>query len=360
MTTRHRADILVADDGAPHRLLLEPVLGERHTVHTISSGGEALDNVDPATGQMPVLFLTSLTDAADEARGLSLGAQDFIHEPYSRPVVAARAESHPRSGRARKEPSLRKGELERLAADRERHIEAQAVELIRRQQELIAARSALISGFCALAEARDSETGNHIRRTQQYVRVLAGALAKNPRYRSVLDDESIRVLVQSAPLHDVGKVAIPDEILLKPGRLTDEERRLMTTHCEKGRRIIAAAAAELGPGSSFLRCAEDMAAFHHEWWNGAGYPSGLAGEAIPLSARIMAVADVYDALVSWRPYKQPLSLDATASEIVRERGTHFDPDVVDAFQECRDEFAAIALVFQDRAVVAASSPRMAS
>jgi hypothetical protein len=181
----------------------------------------------------------------------------------------------------------------------------QAQELTRRDHQLIAAQGAIIGALCTLAEMRDNETGNHIRRTQSYVRALAERLRPHPRFKIELNDDSIRSLYISAPLHDIGKVGIPDAILRKPGRLTPREWEVMQRHAEYGRDAIERAALELGEEGVFLRYAREIAHGHHERWDGTGYPLGLAGDAIPVSARLMAVADVYDALISRRVYKPP-------------------------------------------------------
>jgi len=204
-----------------------------------------------------------------------------------------------------------------------------------------------IMAMASLAETRDNETGNHIRRTQHYVRALARKLKPHPRFRAALDNETIELLFKSAPLHDIGKVGIPDRILLKPGKLTVEEFEVMKTHTTLGRDAILAAEKLLDTPSSFLRFAREIAHYHQEKWDGSGYPDGLAGDRIPISARLMALADVYDALISKRVYK-PAFPHSKAVEIIREgRGSHFDPDVTDAFLAIADSFQAIAERFTD-------------
>ena len=220
-------------------------------------------------------------------------------------------------------------------------------EVDRRSRDLQVIQDVTIMAMASLAETRDNETGNHIRRTQYYLRALAKKLQGHPRFRGVLDDETIEMLYKSAPLHDIGKVGIPDAILLKPGKLTAEEFEIMKTHTTLGRDAIAAAEKLLDMPSSFLRHAREIAHYHQEKWDGSGYPEGLAGDAIPVSARLMAVADVYDALISRRVYKPPFP-HAKALEIIREgRGTHFDPDMVDAFLAIAEEFRAIAERYTD-------------
>ncbi len=377
MTEPDRAHILIVDDQPDNLLILEDLLGESHVVHSLDGGhaalaylgdGGAADLIlldvmmpgldgfevcralkqDPGTRDIPVIFLTTLSSAVDEERGLSLGAEDFIHKPFSPAVVFARVRNHLRLSQSARLLRTRNEDLERLVSERTRHILEQAAELVRRKQQLIAAQDATISAFCSLAEARDYETGNHIRRTQHYVRALAEQVRDREPYRSELTAETIDLLFKSAPLHDVGKVAIPDAVLLKPGKLDREEWEVMKQHTVLGRDAILQAEADLVvAGDSFLRHAREIATSHHERWDGTGYPDGLVGDAIPLSARIMAIADVYDALISRRVYKPAYSHDDAVHMIMRERGTHFDPGLADAFFEIRGRFLEIAERFAD-------------
>jgi putative two-component system response regulator len=304
---------------------------------------------DPRWREIPVIFLTSLDSPADEALGLSLGAEDFIQKPYSPPVVLARVRNQLTLSRATRLLKNRNDDLERLVQERTREIREQTDALVRRERQLAAAQDAVITAFCSLAEARDNETGNHIRRTQNYVRTLAEAVRRHPRFAAALDDDRIiALLFKSAPLHDIGKVAIPDAILLKPGRLTPEEWDVMKTHCLHGREAIALAEATLVDVEvDLLRYAKEIAYGHHERWDGSGYPQGLSGDAIPVSARLMALADVYDALTTRRVYK-PAFPHAQAVKIMLEgRGTHVDPDLVAAFERVVEEFRAIAERYAD-------------
>lgn len=194
----------------------------------------------------------------------------------------------------------------------------------------------------SLAEFRDECTGNHIRRTQEYVRLLAQQLALLPRYASQLTPDYVELLAKSAPLHDIGKIAIPDHILLKPGKLSADEFSIMRTHAMRGYDILCQADGYIGEQGDFLAIAMDIARYHHEKWDGSGYPHGLAGEAIPLTARLMALADVYDALHSTRPYKTAMSHAQAADIIQQGRGRHFDPELVDIFLDCAPAFVEIA------------------
>lgn len=375
---KQRAHVLVVDDQADNLLILEDVLSDHYDVHPATNGIEALDylakggradlilldvmmpDVDgfevcrrlkssESTRAIPVMFLTGLDRPEDEELGFSLGAEDFIHKPISPPVVRARVRTHLALSRATRALQRRNADLELLVAERTAEISEQTRRLVTSKQEVIAAQAATITAFCALAEARDNETGNHIRRTQHYVRILAEKLQDHPRFRGELNEEIIQLLFKSAPLHDVGKVATPDAILLKQGKLTPEEWVIMKLHCEYGRNAIVQAENALGGAvdASFLRYAAEIAYGHHERWDGSGYPEGLAGEAIPVSARLMAVADVYDALISRRVYKPPFPHEQAIEMMFAEKGSHFDPDIVDALMLVAGDFAAIARNFSD-------------
>lgn len=214
-------------------------------------------------------------------------------------------------------------------------------------EEAERAKDAVILAMASLAETRDNETANHVRRTQHYLRVLAEAARERGLFAEELDDATLDLLFKSAPLHDIGKVGIPDSILLKPGRLDDDERALMQTHAELGRVAIANAERHLGGSSSFLRLAKEIAHTHHERWDGTGYPQGLAGEAIPLSGRLMAIVDVYDALVTKRVYKAAMTHDEAVAVVMGERGRQFDPRLADIFHEIASRFGEIHARFAD-------------
>lgn len=201
--------------------------------------------------------------------------------------------------------------------------------------------------MASLAETRDTDTGNHIRRTQYYVRALAENLKTHPRFARFLTDHNIDMLYKSAPLHDIGKVGIPDRILLKPGPFEPHEMEIMKTHTTLGRDAIQHAEDSLGIEVEFLKMAKEIALGHQEKWDGSGYPAGLSGDDIPVSARLMAVADVYDALISRRVYKAGMPHEQAVVIISEGKGSHFDPDMVDAFLELQDEFRAIAMRYAD-------------
>lgn len=290
---------------------------------------------DPYLRDIPVIFLTARSSVEDERHGLELGAVDYITKPISPPIMLARIQTHLK---LKASADFLRGKSEYL----EREVQ-------RRMSDMLAAQDVTIEMMASLAETRDNETGNHIRRTQNYVRALAEHLSRHPRFAEFLTAANIQLLYKSAPLHDIGKIGIPDSILLKPGRLDAHEFEIMKTHTTLGSEAIARAERRAGPAASFLRLAKEIALGHHEKWDGSGYPYGLAGDAIPVSARLMAIADVYDALISRRPYKVPLPHEEAVKIIVAGKGSHFDPDMVDAFLELQDSFRAIAARYADHA-----------
>ena len=230
----------------------------------------------------------------------------------------------------------------------EKLVEERTAELIAKSNEVVATQDVMMLAMCSLSETRDNETGNHIKRTQNYVRALARYLQQHPSFHDFLTDENIDVLYKVAPLHDIGKVGIPDAILLKPGKLTPEEFEIMKTHTTLGANAIAYSEENFHlHNNNFLRLAQQIATGHHEKWDGSGYPKGLKGQEIPIPARLMAVADVYDALISRRIYKGSIPHERVAEMIAEERGKHFDPDIVDAFIAIQPELLEIAQRYHD-------------
>lgn len=288
---------------------------------------------NPQTRDIPVVFLTAKSEIEDEKKGLEMGAVDYITKPISPPIVLARVKVH----------LIVKAQADFLR-DKSDFLE---VEVTKRTREVMAIQDVTILAMASLAETRDSDTGNHIRRTQFYVKALAQHMSKLPKFSAQLTDTYIAMLFKSAPLHGIGKVGIPDRILLKPGRLEPDEFELMKTHTTLGRDAIEHAEKQLGMQVEFLSMAKEIALSHQEKWDGSGYPQGLVGEAIPLCARLMAVADVYDALISRRVYKEAMSHEKAVAIIEAGRGTHFDPDVADAFVILQQEFRDIAARFAD-------------
>ncbi|THF57194.1 response regulator [Pseudothauera rhizosphaerae] len=288
---------------------------------------------EPATRDIPVIFLTAKTEVEDEQLGFELGAVDYITKPISPPIVLARVATH-----------LQLKASADFLRDKAAFLET---EVAKRTREVQAIQDVTILAMASLAETRDNETGNHIRRTQHYVRALARQLQPHPRFRDYLSNAAIDILYKSAPLHDIGKVGISDRILLKPGRLTPEEFEIMKTHTTLGRDAIEEAEKRLGMTVDFLACAKEIAYGHQEKWDGSGYPQGLAGDAIPIPARLMAVADVYDALISRRVYKPAMTHEQARQIIVEGSGKHFDPDIVEAFVLIEPEFQDIAARYKD-------------
>src|SRR5574343_491025 len=354
--------ILVVDDTPSNLTLMAAVLEKTFRVELAPSGEAALQRLavdplpdlilldiimphmdgyevcrrlkgEPRTEGVPVIFLTANVSSDDEEKGFELGAVDYITKPIKQRVVLARIKTHL--------PLEVSADFLEDKADFLEH------EVARRAQEIEAIQAVTIHAMASLAETRDNETGNHIRRTQLYVRALAEKLRSHPHFAAFLNEHTINLLFKSAPLHDIGKVGIPDHILLKPGRFTPEEFEVMKAHTTLGRDAIATAERRLGLDVEFLAYAKEIAYSHQEKWDGSGYPEGLAGDAIPISARIMAVADVYDALISRRPYKNPFSHDQSVQMILDGRGQHFDPDIVDAFMALQDEFFAISQRYLD-------------
>jgi adenylate cyclase len=215
-----------------------------------------------------------------------------------------------------------------------------------RTRELAMVQEATIESMSSLTETRDPDTGGHIKRTQNYIRLLAEYLKNQPEFAPFMDDETIDLLCKSAPLHDIGKVGVSDKILLKPGKLTDQEFEEMKHHTVYGRDTILVAERKLG-NTSFLRVAREIAYSHHERWDGSGYPEGLKGKQIPVPGRLMALVDTYDALTSKRVYKSPLPHEEAVQIIIEAKGRQFDPAVVDAFLEVKEDFRQIALRHAD-------------
>jgi putative two-component system response regulator len=354
--------ILVVDDSPDSLELISSELMKYYEVHVATDGVRCLElarrvrrpdlilldvmmpgmdgyevcrrlKANPDTADIPVLFLSGRTAAEDERIGLEIGAEDYLAKPVNPAVMLARVRAHLRLKAAADYLRDQNSFLER--------------EVARRVRELSAVQDITIYAMATLAETRDNETGNHIRRTQNYVITLATKLAENPKYAAQLPRQDIELLYKSAPLHDIGKIGIPDRILLKPGRLTPEEFEIMKTHAAIGKDSIKAAEQLVGMPDSFLRFAKEIAGCHHEKWDGSGYPEGLAGEAIPLSARLMALADVYDALISKRVYKEAFSHEVARNIIVQGSGTHFDPAVIEAFIALEQDFIDIAKRFSD-------------
>lgn len=360
MSEQQKASVLIVDDTKANIEILLNVLGEDYQVSVATDGGDAirlagaihpdlilLDIVMPgkdgyavcrelksngSTKAIPIIFLTALTDVTSKAKGFEAGGVDYITKPFEGLEVRARVSTHLSLKRARE-----------LLADQNAHLEALVDE---RTRELALTQEVTIESLATLAETRDNETGRHIRRTGHFVRTLAERLRAQNRYTEVLTTENISLIYRSAALHDIGKVGVPDRILLKPGKLTTDEFEHMKKHTTIGRDALLTAERGLGT-NSFLHFAREIAYSHHEKWSGGGYPEGLQGEQIPIPARLMAIADVYDALTSKRVYKEALTHEQ-AVEIMKSEGkSHFDPVMMEIFLGAQERFLHIAREFAD-------------
>jgi len=358
------ATILIVDDNPENLLLLGEVLSERYHVRAANSGLRALQlaqqepppdlvlldvvmpqvsgyevlerlRQEPRTRDIPVIFVSAMNSEDDEERGLAMGAVDYITKPLRQAIVLARVHTHLELRQARVQLQHDKALLE--------------LEVARRVKETLVVQDVTIRALARLAETRDNETGNHILRTQRYVETLARRVQEHPRFVVELDGYSLSLMAKSAPLHDIGKVGIPDHVLLKPGKLSPAEWAVMKTHAALGADAIARAEADAPQRMQFLTFAKQVARHHHERWDGSGYPDGLAGNAIPLAARLMALADVFDAMISRRVYKAPIPMPEVRAAMAEQRGRHFDPDLLDAFLDDYDVFCAIAHALPDAA-----------
>jgi putative two-component system response regulator len=291
----------------------------------------------PETHDIPIIFLTAKSQVEDEQKGFNLGAVDYITKPISPPIVQARIITH-----------LQLKKVRDFLKDKNEFLEQ---EIAQRTREISNVQDVTMIAMGSLAETRDNETGKHIHRTQHYVKLLAERLKNHSRFRHQLTGKNIELFFKSASLHDIGKVGIPDSILRKPGKLSAEEFEIMKTHTTLGRNAILDAEKLLETPASFLFFAREIAYTHHEKWNGKGYPEGLSGNDIPVSGRIMAIADVYDALISKRVYKPSFTHNDAFAIIKEEAGNHFDPDMVAAFTEIAGEFNKIAQKYVDSADV---------
>jgi putative two-component system response regulator len=333
--------VLIVDDSPVALLALQSALtGAGYEVSTAFNGREALKvlqrepcrlvisdwempemdglqlcreiRMDDQPGYIYFILLTSHDTPNETVEGLSAGADDFMSKPYNVAELLARV-----------------GTAERVLS--------------------LETRDVAIFAMAKVAESRDRETGAHLERVRSYSRVLTQYLAGTDKFRGRITAEYIRLIYQTSPLHDIGKVAIPDAVLLKPGKLTTEEFEVMKTHTTVGAQTLDAAVQQF-PGVRFLEMARDIALTHHEWFDGSGYPGGLAAEHIPLCGRIVALADVYDALISKRVYKPEFDHDRTKSIIFKEAGTHFDPDITAAFAATDAQFQAIHERFAEEGI----------
>jgi len=347
MTARNKDRILVVDDAQANVELLVGILSAEYDVAVALDGERALrvaPKVRPAlilldiklpgmdgyevcsrlrstteTKEIPIIFLTADTNKCSESRGLQTGAVDYITKPVDPELVRQRVRTH---------------------LELKKHRDHLSTLVRIRTCQLSQTLNVMIASLGALAEYRDTETGSHIQRTRNIVHMLALRLRTHAGWQPILTEEYIEQVTVAAPMHDLGKVGVPDHILRKPGRLDPEEFEQMKRHPEVGYRVLRDACEQL-EDSALIAIAADIAYTHHEKWDGSGYPRGLKGCEIPHCGRLMAVADVYDALVSERIYKHAMSHEAALKIIVAGKGTHFDPDVVDAFLDIETDIARL-------------------
>ncbi|MDR3264930.1 MAG: response regulator [Synergistaceae bacterium] len=346
--------ILVVDDDATNLRLLQEILKKEYKVYAAPSGERALlflqkqapDLIlldvempgmsgyeligllksEPKLRDIPVIFLTAQEGRDKEEQAFKLGAVDYILKPISSGVVTARVRLHL--------------QLETYKKRLEQMVEHKTYQLQKAQDSILD----ILANITAF---RDSDTGWHIERTTLYTKVIVDNIIAQDHPHYQINQDYASHIVKSAKLHDIGKVAVPDSILLKPARLSMGEFQLIKQHTTYGAQMIDDAIADLGDDSSFLHVAREIVISHHEWWNGTGYPNGLFGDAIPIAGRVMAIADVYDSLRSHRPYKMPMSHEETLNIMRKETGTHFDPVLMYMTESVFDSFQSIATEYHD-------------
>ncbi|MDR1229491.1 MAG: response regulator [Azoarcus sp.] len=354
--TKLRQTIAVVDDNVTNLKIARSMLDEHYNIYAMPSarvlfellkkltpdlilldiempemsGYEAIRKLkaDERLRRIPVIFLTSRNDEGSELEGLSLGAIDYVTKPFSAALLLKRIDNH-----------LLIAAQERNLADYNENLTKMVEE---KTEQILNLQFGILNVIAELVEFRDKKTGGHIWRTQQYLNLLVRQMEKEGTYRNEVLSWDLRFLIPSAQLHDVGKIAISDAILNKPGKLTEDEFTIMKTHVKRGVEAIERIEQET-QAHSFLNHAKCFAGYHHEKWDGSGYPNGLAGQNIPLQGRMMAIADVYDALISARPYKDPMPLDMAKSIILEGEGTHFDPALIKVFRSVADGFEEIAI-----------------
>ncbi|MDR1902975.1 MAG: response regulator [Treponema sp.] len=350
-----RKNIILVDDSITNLTVGKNILIEKYNIFTVPSGEKLfniLERIIPdlilldiempqmdgyevikrlkaskRTAEVPVIFLTARSDTSSELEGLSLGAIDYISKPFSPPLLLKRIDLH-----------LLVESQKKQLQDYNDNLQAM---VLAKTQTILQMQNSLLNTVANLVENRDEITGGHIERTQNYLKVLLDNLEKQEIYQEEIHSWDMEFLLQSAQLHDLGKISIKDSILLKPGKLDPEEFEEMKKHTIFGVKIIEEIE-KTTPESSFLKHAKIFAGTHHEKWDGTGYPYGLKEDNIPLQGRLMAIADVYDALISVRPYKKSFSHEE-ALKIIREgKGTQFDPILTELFLSISDEFANIS------------------
>ncbi|MCL2164385.1 MAG: response regulator [Oscillospiraceae bacterium] len=359
----HRESIFFVDDNIVNLRVGYDVLSEAYDVFTMSSGAKLFKMLERHTPDLilldiempelngydtikllkakdetkyiPVIFLTARSHGEDELQGLSLGAVDYIAKPFSPALLLKRIEMHLLVESQKKELEAQKQELIKFNSSLLEMVEAKTKAVVELQ-------NAVMNTFAELIECRDIITGSHIGRTQEYLRILLEALQNHPAYYREIEKWDTMLILQSAQLHDVGKIAIKDSILQKPDKLAEEEYEIIKTHVAFGERIIEKIMSNTSE-RVFLEQARILVCTHHEKWDGTGYPKGLKGREIPLLGRMMAIVDVYDALISDRPYKKAYNHQDVVRIITEGEGTQFDPELIKVFLNVNEKFEAITL-----------------
>jgi putative two-component system response regulator len=360
-----RTKVMVVDDNIANLKIAKNTLSDAFDVFTVPSAAKMFDLLErnqpsmilldidmpemdgytaikvlkenPATREIPVIFLTAMSDPKSELEGLTLGAIDYIAKPFLPSLMLKRVEVHlmvENQKHKLEEQARILEEQRRCLLDFNENLQRMVEEKTGKVLEL---QDALLKTVADLVESRDDITGGHVARTKHGLSVLVSALEDLGLYREQMEDWDMSLLLQSSLLHDVGKISISDRILNKPGKLTPEEFEEMKKHAAFGVKIIEKMEAGTTE-SDFLKYARIFAGTHHEKWDGSGYPNGLSGEDIPLQGRLMAIVDVYDALISERPYKKAFSHEQAVRIILAGRGTHFDPVLTDVFEQVADQF----------------------
>ena len=288
---------------------------------------------DPATCDIPVIFLTALDSKGNDAEGFSVGGVDYIAKPVSKAILLARVNAQISLQHSKRHLAQKNERLEQMVRER--------------GKQLANMQNVIILAMASLAETRNNDTDVHIQRIQHYTRALALSLRANPAYTDRLPDTVLDLLFKTCPLHDIGKVGVADGILFKPGLLLPDEFEEMKQHTILGGQALTGVERQLAAPEAFVSMAHDIALYHHERWDGSGYPLGIEGESIPLSARIVSLADTYDALTSSRVYRQAYSPAEARDIIARERDKQFEPALVDAFLDCEKKLLAIAEIFSE-------------
>jgi putative two-component system response regulator len=316
-----RLALLAAHNDPPDLILLDITMPEM-------DGYEVCQRLkaDPQLREIPVIFISALSDVEEKVKAFQVGGLDYITKPFQFDEVKARIETHLK--------------LSFLQKELQNQVQAQVKEISDSQMNMIFA-------LARLAELRDGDTGKHIERVQAFCQLLTGALLEHPVYQTQIHKDFAQLMYLASPLHDIGKIGIPDAILQKPGKLTCQEFEVMKTHAVIGSETLKEVQTRF-PGNQFIRIGIAISRSHHEKWDGSGYPDGMVGEAIPLAARIMALADVYDALRSRRVYKPPFSHEKSCEIILSDSGKQFDPGLCEVFARMQAEFAQVWQNLQDQ------------